>query len=449
MNKTVATSILQLTLVLALVFVSRAPADDAAPAAATPAPFFYQDGDIPAVFLGDSITEFNTYSTFIETYVLSRYPAMKITFRNAGWSGDTSWLQKRGEFAGGLQRDVLSLKPKAVTIDFGMNDARGGDANYEKYVNYSTQLVKELEKSGARVALLTSPPEERYETGSVPAGSTYNLMLKKFADGLKMVADNEKIPFVDVYTPFVGYIEAGRKAGVLSTDAAKLGDPSFVRLTNDGVHPNWGGGLIMASIILQGLHAPAVVSSVSLDAAGHSIMESRGCKVAWQDSSEEDVLQFKRTDDALPWPMLDDPKVELAMKIPGFDPATTLNKYGLAVTGLKAASYTLSIDGHPIGVYSSNDLAAGINLGFVKQGPIYDQTQALLKAVMAKNALYFNRWRSVQIFQVPDWLKSNPSIESARTAELTRLDNLITAADKEIDKLRTPVVHTFKLTPVK
>ena len=122
-------------------------------------------------FSGDSITEQRLYTTLIETYVLTRYPAMQITFRNAGWTGDTAWLSKRGDFDAGMQRDVLVLKRKAVTIDFGMNDARGGEATFTKYHEYSTKLVKDLEKAGARVALLTPTPEERYEAGA-PAGST-------------------------------------------------------------------------------------------------------------------------------------------------------------------------------------------------------------------------------------------------------------------------------------
>ncbi len=427
--------------VLSISAVTRLSAQDAS---STPS-FFYQDGDMPAVFLGDSITEQKMYTTLIEAYTLTRYPAMKITFRNAGWSGDTAWLQKRGNFDAGLQRDVLSLNPKAVTIDFGMNDARGGDANYSKYLDYSTKLVKGLEKAGARVVLITPSPEEKYESDA-PAGSHYNLMLKKYSDGLKLVSDNEKVPIIDQYTPFVGFIEAGRKAGILSTSDAPGGAP-VVRLTNEGVHPNWGGHLIMATIILQGLHAPAEVSSVSLDAAGRSITACQGCTVEWQDSGSPDVIQFKRSDEALPWPLPEDPMIDTVLKIPGFDPATALNHYGLMVTGLKAPSYILSIDDKEIGTYSSADLAKGVNLGFVRQGPIYDQGQQLLKAVMAKNDDYFNRWRNVQVFQVPDWLESAQIAEATRTAALAKADTALANDQKTIESLRKPVPHVFKLTP--
>jgi hypothetical protein len=104
--------------------------------------FLIHDGD-RVVFLGDSITEQRLYTTYIEGYALSRHPDWKLTFRNVGWGGDTSWLRQRSHpdeaklFAAapdaqqkmvedsvshGLARDVLPLKPTFITIKFGMND---------------------------------------------------------------------------------------------------------------------------------------------------------------------------------------------------------------------------------------------------------------------------------------------------------------------------------------
>src|SRR5690349_15573295 len=56
--------------------------------------FQIHDGD-RVVFLGDSITEQRLYTTYIEAYALTRYPAWKLSFRNVGWGGDTAWLRQR------------------------------------------------------------------------------------------------------------------------------------------------------------------------------------------------------------------------------------------------------------------------------------------------------------------------------------------------------------------
>lgn len=69
--------------------------------------FFFRDGDRPALLLGDSITEQRMYSTLIEAYVLTRFPRWNVSFRNVGWSGDTSWFSQRQGFENGLARDEL------------------------------------------------------------------------------------------------------------------------------------------------------------------------------------------------------------------------------------------------------------------------------------------------------------------------------------------------------
>jgi lysophospholipase L1-like esterase len=459
-------------LLLFLVFpFLRAKADDAA-ASPAPAPFLLQDSPRPVLFFGDDATAQRMFTTLIETYTLSRFPAWKITFRNTGWEGDKLLgVGLRGHSRDeDIRRDIESFRPQIAIVNYGMNDARGGDASYQNFLTNVNILSRDLPRVGVyRAAFVTPNPAEGYESGA-PAGSSDNLMLQKYADGLKErfpigwkdgvdnVTRHPKGPvlpqvqdaiFVDLLTPMIGLIDAGRKAGVLSPDAT-LGDKS-VRLMPDGVHPNWSGQFIMAALILQGLHAPDLVSSATLDAAARTTVSAQGCAITWQDAAPG-VIQFERKDEALPWPV--PPEADLALKIPGFDPATTLNRYELKISGLKEPSYQLSIDGQKIGVFPAAVLANGINLGFVRQGPIYDQGQKLLKAVIEKNDTFFNRWRNVQIGPPPAAGTSANDIRTAEAAhvndakaELARLDQVIAGQEAAIHLLAQPVPHVFKLEP--
>src|SRR6185312_6563043 len=80
--------------------------------------FFIHDGD-RIVFLGDSITQQKLYTTYIEGYALTRHPQWKLSFRNTGWGGDTSWLRQRAHpdekqlFAAG-DAEQQSMVDKAV-----------------------------------------------------------------------------------------------------------------------------------------------------------------------------------------------------------------------------------------------------------------------------------------------------------------------------------------------
>ena len=397
--------------------------------------FFYRDGDTPAVFLGDSITAQKMYTTYIETYVLSRFPSWNLTFRNIGWGGDTSWLSRRGTFENGMKRDILSLAPKAITVDFGMNDARGGDANYAKYVEHTTRLAKELKAAGARVALLTPSPEERYTEGQ-PGGSIYNVMLRKYSDAVKEIAAKEGVLFVDQFTPFLKVIEDGRKAAVLGATA----DP---RLIPDGVHPNPAGHLVMASSILKGLGAPALVSDVEIDAVAVAVKSARNCKVELKPAAAAGELSFVRTDDCLPWA----PPVaaEFVLKVPGYTPLDDLSFYGLKVTGLKAARYELRVDAEVGGTFTREELAAGVNLTLFA-GPVTAQSRKLIDAVAAKNGTFNERWMNVQIYDPPAWLKT-PGLDAARVTEIARLDKVIMEQEQAVNALRKTVPHTFILKP--
>src|SRR2546426_6066417 len=182
--------------------------------------FFVKDGD-RVVFLGDSITEQRLYTTYIEAYVLTRYPKWKLTFRNVGWGGDTSWLRQRAHpdekqlFAAdesaqqkmvedsvgrGLNRDVLPLKPTVVTVKFGMNDHSYQPFRediFRAYVRSQEEIAKVLKQHGARVAFLTPQPIE--DTRPDPAKDARNQSLREFSAALKAASSKLVATFVDQF----------------------------------------------------------------------------------------------------------------------------------------------------------------------------------------------------------------------------------------------------------
>ena len=56
-------------------------------AAAAQDTFALRDGD-RVVFYGDSITDQRLYTTFAETYVVTRFPKKNVVFVHSGWGGD-------------------------------------------------------------------------------------------------------------------------------------------------------------------------------------------------------------------------------------------------------------------------------------------------------------------------------------------------------------------------
>jgi GDSL-like Lipase/Acylhydrolase family len=414
------------------------------------ADFFIHDGD-RVVFLGDSITEQRLYTTYIEAYALTRYPQWQLSFRNVGWGGDTAWLRQRSHpdegqlFAAdeavqqamvedavgrGLRRDVLALKPTAVTVDFGMNDhsyQAFREDIFRAYVRSQSEIVKVLKANGARVALLTPQPIE--DKRADPDQDVRNQSLRRFSDGLKAVATKGGVTYGDQFAPYMAILLRER-----------AGNPKTFIGGGDAVHPGPIGQMIMAWAILKELGASALVSKAEINTATKTVVAAEACKV--QNLKVTDgVVSFERLDDALPMPI--EPAAEPVLKLaPILD---DLNRYELRITGLAPGNYELSIDGEPVGKATSEQLGQGWNLA-TQAGPITKQAQELMKLVVQKNNLFFNRWRSVQLFSFPGWAQS-PEAESRRAAELARLDQQIAESEAEIEKARKPQSHRFELKP--
>jgi len=83
--------------------------------AAEPSGFYLRDGD-RVVFYGDSITDQRLYTTFVETYAVTRFPRMKLTFVHSGWGGDTVNGGGGGPIDLRLKRDVFAYSPTVMTI---------------------------------------------------------------------------------------------------------------------------------------------------------------------------------------------------------------------------------------------------------------------------------------------------------------------------------------------
>src|SRR5262252_4520498 len=84
--------------------------------------FYLKDGD-RVVFYGDSITDQRLYTTFTETFVVTRFPRLKVSFVHSGWGGDRVTGGGGGPIDLRLQRDVFAYKPTVMTVMLGMNDA--------------------------------------------------------------------------------------------------------------------------------------------------------------------------------------------------------------------------------------------------------------------------------------------------------------------------------------
>jgi hypothetical protein len=287
-------------------------------------------------------------------------------------------------------------------------------------------MLKAAKEAGVRVALISpNAVEVRNKPGLIPYLETQ----KEFYGPLKDLAEKYQLPFVDQYAVTRTVLEK------IATDKTEM------KPFPDAVHTGQAGALLMAHTILVGIKAPALVSDLEIDAAAHKTGKTTNCKADKVEGGAEHV-SFERTDEALPLPVGKDWRPML----PYVDQLKDLNYYGLKVTGLKEGKYTLSIDGGEVGTYAASDLAAGVNLGNLESGPLFDQGEEVAKAITEKNDLVHHRFRDVVMYQAPGWLGMTPEhFEELKTAEKKKRMDEIDARQTAIYKLAQPRTHKFEL----
>jgi lysophospholipase L1-like esterase len=110
------------------------------------AEFYLHPNDV-VVFYGDSITDQRLYTTYVETFVVTRYPKLPVRFVHSGWGGDRVTGGGGGPVDTRLDRDVLAYKPTVMTVMLGMNDGRYkafDDDTYRVFTDGYEHIVKRM-----------------------------------------------------------------------------------------------------------------------------------------------------------------------------------------------------------------------------------------------------------------------------------------------------------------
>jgi lysophospholipase L1-like esterase len=370
-------------------------------AAAEQAQFALKDGD-RVVFYGDSITEQRLYTTYLEHYCTTHYPDRRITFINTGWGGDKVTGNDCQPCAGvgglaRIKRDLLDYQPTVVTLLFGMNDGQYVDfdpAILKVYQDGLRAIIEEIKsKTHARIYVMT--PTVYDGTRHTPWSKTdkYNDVLDRYSDAAKQIAAAAGLPVIDLHT-----------ATTEALNRAKQKNPSYTFLP-DGVHPAEDGQLLMAAEILRAWGAPA---------NGRDLLASGGLSMP-PGLSAPQVTVYTVTG-PLPWP-----RPRPSETIAGVSPDITgIGNTAVHIRGLRRGKYSLTVDGKAAGDYTSEALAAGLDISRMSPTAI-GESDKLAALIRSRADIFFFRWRQVQVPYDKDY---NAAAHAA------------SAMDKLIDEMR-------------
>lgn len=389
--------------------------------------FALREGD-RVVFYGDSITDQRLYTTFTETYVVTRFPRLNVTFVHSGWGGDRVNGGGGGPIDVRLYRDVLPYNPTVLTIMLGMNDGHYRAYDQQTFDEFATgykHIVDTVRRAlpGIRITAIQPSPYDDVTRAPTFEGG-YNAVLVRYSDFLKQYAADQKLDLADLNTSVVAALGKAKSA-----DAANA-----AKLIPDRVHPGAAGHLLMAEALLKAWGAPALVTDVEIDAGRKEAVRQLGARVA--DLHSAKGISWTQTDDALPMPVDQrDPLVSLAIRSSDFMDA--LNQEPLKVRGLAAGRYTLKIDGETTGAFTAAELAGGVNLAILPT-PMARQAAQVHALTLRHNNIHAARWRQIQ---VPMERDNTPHLLKA----LDALDELEGDVLKEQRAAAQPKPHRYEV----
>lgn len=221
--------------------------------------FYLRDG-VRVLFYGNSITAQREYTEDVEEYVLTRFPGWKVTFTNAGISGDrVTGGSTAGPIDLRLSRDVFPMKPDVVTIMLGMNDGyyRAPEPGIESvYKAGYRHIVESIRQSLplAQLTLIKPSPYDDITRTPAPQGG-YNQVLLGYGKFLESFGAEKGVVIADFNEPVMTVLNRiARSSPVLAR-----------QFIPDRIHPQRAAHWLMAESLLKAWNAPALVSEVLID----------------------------------------------------------------------------------------------------------------------------------------------------------------------------------------
>ncbi|MDB5388186.1 MAG: hypothetical protein JWM11_3832 [Planctomycetaceae bacterium] len=403
--------------------VVEAPANQAFAKKPRPSgPFQLLDGD-RVIFLGDTLIERAQANDYLETALTSRYPDRNIVFRNLGWSADTVFGESRAGFGSvvdgyqQLKQRVFEQRPSVIILGYGAAASSAGPAGLSEFAKGLESLLNTLEETKATIVVL-SPIRQEDLGRPLPDPATFNENRKLYSEVLKSAAESRGLPFINLYE----LLGEGKKS------------PAKRSYTDNGIHLTSYGYWNLAIALEAGLGWKPAHWEIEFDTVENQHVKS-GTTLEKIEIEKSKSVRFTATDLVLPYP-----------PAPGSSRGSaaitgTLRK--LKINGFAPGNYVLSIDGNPLLKASAAEWTIGQVIP-PERAPEVAQVEKLRQAILAKNQLFFYRWRP----QNETYLFGFRKHEQGNNAkEIPMFDPLIAKSEGEIAKLHKPVAHVYQIVP--
>jgi len=210
------------------------------------------------MLVGNTLAERQMLFNHFETSLLARFPALELTVRNLGWSGDTPALQPRPLNFGDAATHLAAQKADVIVGFFGLNESFGGDAGVAAFERELEAWVTQHRaaryngRTAPRIVLVSPIAHEKVARLVHVDVEARNRELARYTDAMRGLSARLGVAFVDVFTPM--------RAAMASAPTP---------LTINGIHLTETGDKVFAEVLMTALGfepAPSDTSASALKA---------------------------------------------------------------------------------------------------------------------------------------------------------------------------------------
>lgn len=420
------------------------------------------------------------------------------------WGDARAGFDTAAEGFARLVEQVEAAQPSEIVIAYGANEAFAGAAGLDAFIAGYERLLDALAPTGARFVLVTPLPYEPLGP-PLPDGDAYNEQLALYSAAIRHLAAQRECRLVDLFASLKNHPRRGpawtenglhptaygywQLAEQLLAEVDVSAPPAWhVALAADGEIER-AEGTTLSDVLVRtaedpgprddGPSAHALVRFVATDAAlprplgpcptcgpsAPGACESERCcapaagdakaicRDCNADCGAEDGCETTAAScdtgacdtAACDTAAYDTGACEAAACCQsaecGSCVAARYQPRRLVVRGLPPGQYALMVDGVRLTTGTSDEWAAGRPL---PPGPEQAQVEALRAAIVAKNQLFFHRWRPQNETYLFGFRKHE---QGQNAAEVPQFDPLIEAAQLDIARLCEPQAHIYELVP--
>lgn len=373
----------------------------------------------------------------VAVYLAASQPTENVNVLIFGDRGATTQ-----ELLSKTMEQMLFVHPAVVVLCYGLKDAnlqKSSPLVLEEYRARLTKAVHLLKKNGVREILITSPTAldpDVYRMAPKPLNfEEYSATLTDFSTAARMVAEMEKVHFVDLYTPMAAVIEKAK---------AKFG-PTYKMTNADMIYPSSNSEIVLAHALLQAFGFNGNIGTIELDMRSGTATATAGQKIISADKNkveiESTISPFCFGNKPLDIQDGNDPRSGLAFVPFNQD----LNRYLLIVKNPPAEDLQVTWGAFSKN-FTSEQLKKGVNLAAeFPQNPFCPSLELLTNKTISQRTLQ-DRSVGRLLDTARDVEKRIPNSQEAVAAfrrTVIQQSEMTNRPDP-----RGPLLHTISLSPV-